>query len=100
MLENIFPWVHYPAIEQELPVIATYCYFTPLQILEIATVTMANGAVFEVTEEILASEYGVTRNESTLEMITDRVDLYDTQIDLVYKNTMEEELTWFNTTHF
>ena len=79
--------------------IKTYCHFTPIQILTSAVVTLASGAQFEVTEEQLAIEYGVSRNNATLQIYMDDEDLYDTTIDLVFKNTAEEELTWFNTTY-
>lgn len=95
----MYALVHYPAIEQELPVIQTYCHFTPAQILTSAFVTLASGAKIEVTEEQLAAEYGIARNDATLQIYLDDEDLYDTTIDLVFKNTVEEEPTWFNTTY-
>ena len=91
--------MHYPAIQQELPVILIYCYSTPIQILDSAVVTLTSGAQFDVTEEQLAIEYGVTRNNASLEIYLDDEDLYDMTIDLIFRNTVEnEETTFFNTT--
>ena len=76
--------MHYPAIQQELPVIMVYCYSTPIQILTSAVVTLNSGAQFEVTEEQLAIEFGITRSNANLEIHLDDEDLYDTTVDLVF----------------
>ena len=62
-----------------------------------AVVSLASGAQIEVTEEQLAIEYGVTRNGATLEVYLDDEDMYDTTINLVYQNTVEEDPSLFNT---
>lgn len=54
-------------------------------------VSLASGAQIEVTEEQLSNDYVVTRNDATFEIYSDDEELYDTTIDLFYKNTVEEE---------
>lgn len=92
-MEELFPLVHYAAVEQELPIIDIYCDFTKVQYLyeEASFARRGDGNWEPLTVEKLQSVYGVLWDEEKVTMYLNDAVLYDTRLTLVFNNTVEEE---------